>query len=96
MSTLIHLFPIKKKKRKSSILLAIFIAFISPSFGQGWETIFPADTVIGATGNSVGLEVEEVLDGGYLMAGDVSYPTGDFPYLNLIMMEIFFGRKHIH
>ena len=57
------------------IFPVVFLFSISTS-GQGWDAVFPSDSMIGITGFSVGFDVDPTQDGGYLLAGEVDYPTG--------------------
>ena len=58
------------------LVFPIIILFSFSASGQGWDTVFPSDSVIGTTGLSIGFDVGLTQDGGYLLAGEVDYPTG--------------------
>ena len=77
VSIFINLFTIPfKMKYKIAFLLTMFFLLGTIISAQNWEKKFPSDTVIGSTGLTMGLKVEQALDGGYLLGGGVSYPTG--------------------
>lgn len=80
-------------KSKFSMIITLLLIFQAPTFSQGWETIFPSDTLIGTTGWTMGLDVEQSLDGGYLMAGNVSYPTGAPRDFNRLVKTDALGNK---
>ncbi len=62
-------------KNKIAFLLSVFSLLGYTILAQDWETTFPSDTVIGATGLTMGLRVQ-TLDDGYLLGGEISYFTG--------------------
>ena len=63
---------------KTKLLLSCiaYLLFSNQIFAQGWETTFPPDSIFLGGGFTMGFKVESSLDGGYIVAGEVDFPTG--------------------
>lgn len=63
---------------KTKLLLSClaYLLFSNQILAQGWETTFPPDSIFLGGGFTMGFKIEPSIDGGYIVAGEVDFPTG--------------------
>ena len=70
--------------------LFYFLVFILPISinAQGWDKVYPSDSIVFGLGFSIGFEVDLTSEGGYLLGGEVDLPTGAIRhYLRLVKTD---------
>lgn len=79
---------------KIKFTLITFLMFFTSllSFSQEWEKIFPDSQIIIAPGFSIGFEVINTSDGGYLIGGETDYATGAIRHYSRVAKTDEFGN----
>ncbi len=70
--------------------LIFFLVFFFPISinAQGWDKVYPPDSTVFGLGFSIGFEVDQTTEGGYLLGGEIDLATGAIRhYLRLVKTD---------
>ncbi|MEM6963749.1 MAG: T9SS type A sorting domain-containing protein [Bacteroidota bacterium] len=63
-------------QNKYLLNIITYLLLSTQLFAQEWATTFPTDSVFAGGGMAIGFEVTPAADGGYIVAGEIDFPTG--------------------